>query len=97
VKQSKIVDVIAWIVLVFAALGVFGGILIGTVVGALVWLVIGGCAVLALARQRQRRARLARVEQAAQDAVIAARAEHENQLYLDGDSEGLYGQYRPPS
>ncbi|EGD24637.1 hypothetical protein [Prescottella equi] len=89
-KQSNIGDVVAWIVLAVAALGLIGCVAIGAYGGALVWVIVGGVAGLYLAGLRRRRS-------AAVAAEIAARAERENELYLEGDSGGVYGQYRPPS
>ncbi|WP_064076715.1 hypothetical protein [Prescottella equi] len=89
-KRPGGVDLAAWIVLAVAVLGLIGCLAIGAYGGALVWIIGGGGAGLALAGLRYRRA-------AAAAAEIAARADRENELYLDGDSSGLYGRYRPPS
>lgn len=89
-RQSKIADTVGWAVLAVAILGLIGSIGIETVGGALVWVIVGGGAVWHLTAARRRRASAAAAE-------IAARAERENELYLDGDSSGLYGQYRPPT
>lgn len=88
VKRAKTADGIAWIVLAVAVLGLVGCLTISAYGGALVWIIVGGGAGLLLAERRRRRS-------AAAAAEIAARADHENELYLDGDRSGLYGQYRP--
>lgn len=84
------VDLVAWMVLTVAVLGLVGCMMIAAYGGALVWIIVGGCAGLVLAGRRRRRSLAAAAE-------IAARAERENELYLDGDSTGMYGQFRPPS
>ncbi|ORM18354.1 hypothetical protein [Prescottella equi] len=89
-RQRGTADVVAWIVLAVAILGLIGCMTISAYGGALVWIIVGGVAGLSLAERRRRRS-------AAAAAEIAARAECENELYLNGDSTGLYGQYRPPS
>lgn len=89
-RRRGTADVVAWIVLAVAALGLIGCMTISAYGGALVWSLVGGLAGLWLAGRRYRRP-------AAAAAEIAARAERENELYLDGDVRGMYGQYRPPT
>lgn len=90
VKWNKIADLVAGIVLAVAAFGLIGCLAISAYGGALVWIVVGGGAGLLIAERRRRRS-------AAAAAEIAARADRENEQYLNGDSTGLYGRYRPPS
>ncbi|ORL11665.1 hypothetical protein [Prescottella equi] len=87
-RQPGTADVVAWIVIAVAALGLTGCMTIGAYGGALVWVIVGGGAGLLLAERRRRRSASAAAE-------IAARADRENELYLDGDSSGVYGKYRP--
>lgn len=86
-----------WVVLVLSAMGVVGCIGNTTYMAAVLWAIIGAAAAGALARRRMRRVRLERADQAARDAAIAARADAQNEAYLDGDASGVYGQYRPPT
>lgn len=87
-RQRGTADVVAWIVLAVAVLGLIGCLTIGAYGGALVWVIVGGVAGLSLAERRRRRL-------AASATEVAMRAERENQLYLNGDNAGLYGKYRP--
>ncbi|ORL01582.1 hypothetical protein A6F56_04485 [Prescottella equi] len=66
-----------------------------TYAAAILWAAIAACSAAVLARRRMRQVRLERAEQAAHDAAIAARADAQNEAYLDGDTTGLYGKYRP--
>lgn len=75
---------LAYCLILVAGLGVIGGIMIGSVAAVIVWLLAGGAGAGYLLRIRRRRALAAEAE-------IAARAERENALYLDGKDEGLYG------
>lgn len=88
-KQSKAADIVAWLAIAVAILGLIGSIGIGTVGGAVVWVIVGAGAGGYLVGARRRRASAAAAE-------IAARAERENELYLEGNPAGLYGQHRPP-
>ncbi|AEV51884.1 hypothetical protein [Prescottella equi] len=85
-KQGRVADGAAWIALAVAVLGLIGCLTISAYGGALVWIIVGGGAGLILAERRRRRS-------AAAAAEIAARADRENELYLDGDAAGVYGQF----
>lgn len=89
-KQSRAADVVAWMAIALAVVGLVGCLQIGAYGGACIWVAIAAAVSFDIIRRRRRRASAAAAE-------IAARAERENELYLEGDSSGLYGQYRPES
>ncbi|NKS94597.1 hypothetical protein GS876_10215 [Rhodococcus hoagii] len=78
---------LAWCLMTVAVLGMLGGVMIGSAAAVVVWAVVGGAAGTSLLIAHRRRVSTVQAE-------IAARADRENQLYLEGDSTGLYGQYR---
>lgn len=87
---NRAATIAAWALIALSILGVLGSIGIGTIGGAVVWVIIGLAAAGYLATARRRRASAAAAE-------IAARAERENELYFKGDITGLYGQFGPPA
>lgn len=87
-RQRGTADVVAWIVLAVAVLGLTGCMTIAAYGGALVWIIVGGVAGLSLAERRRRRS-------ASAAATIAARADSQNSAYLRGDPSGVHGEFRP--
>ncbi|MFC9786404.1 hypothetical protein [Rhodococcus sp. NPDC127528] len=71
-----------------AVLGVVGSIAIGTVAGGVVWVLVGGGAAAYLLAVRRR-------TRAAENSVIATRADEQNARYLEGDASGLYSDHSP--
>ncbi|NKR24007.1 hypothetical protein GS479_01225 [Rhodococcus hoagii] len=89
--RRQTTSIALWSLVVLGVMGTIGCVNNTTYMAAALWAIIGLAAAGGLAR------RGVRAVQAERDrvAVIAARADRENELYLDGDSSGLYGEYRP--